>query len=146
VALPFSRVGYPSWSPNGRTVALDAVPAGSKASGAAREDLHRNLYLLDRNGHVRRLLVRDLVDAGLSAWSPDGRWLALALHPADADAGLYLVNVASGAIHLVLRGDGFGSTTWITNRELVASVGVFSNLPGGHEQAGLKRVWLPQLG
>jgi hypothetical protein len=32
VALPFSRVGYPSWSPNGWTIALDAVPAGSKAS------------------------------------------------------------------------------------------------------------------
>lgn len=145
LALPFTRVGYPSWSPSGRLLALDAVPRSEHASGIARLDLHRNLYLLDRNWHVKRLLVRDLVDAGLSSWAPNGRWLALALQRAHGDGGLYLVDVVSGAAHLVQRGD-FGNATWITNRELMATVGVTSDLPGGRKgPAGLERILLPRM-
>jgi hypothetical protein len=145
LALPFTRAGYPSWSPSGRRLALDAVPKSEHATGIARLDLHRNLYLLDSIWHVQRLLVRDLVDAGLSSWSPNGRWLALRLQPAHGDAGLYLVNVASGSLHLVQKGD-FGNATWVTNRELIATVGVSSDLPGGGKgPVGIERILLPRL-
>jgi len=144
--LPFTRVGYPSWSPDGRWIALDAVPGGIRASGAARENLRRNLYLVDRNGQVRRSLVRNLVNAGLSAWSPNGRWLAVALQPAHGDTGLYLVNIATGTPHLLLKGEGFGNATWINDRVLVVSVGVFSNLLVGRGPTGLERIRLPQRG
>jgi hypothetical protein len=72
--------------------------------------------------------------------------LALALQPGHKPTGLYLVNVATGSTHLVQKGD-FGGATWITNRELVASIGVSSDLPGGGAgPVGLERVELPNLG
>jgi len=141
IALPFTRVGYPSWSPNGRWLALDAVPNTEHAEGVARLDLGRNLYLLDRHGRVRRRLLHDLVDAGPAGWSPDGRWLALALQPAHRDPGLYLVNVATGTMHLLMKGD-VGGAAWIGAYQIVAAVGVFSDLPGGHGPAGLERIRL----
>jgi hypothetical protein len=144
--LPFTRVGYPAWSPDGRWIALDAVPdSAAKTSGVAREDLRRNLYLLDRSGHVSRVLVRDVAAVGLSSWSPDGRWLAVALAPAGKPAGIYLVDTATGSLHLLVRGDEFGSSTWIGGRELVASVGVFAQLHGGGGDVGLERIRLPVL-
>lgn len=142
--LPFLRVGRPSWSPDGRTIALDAVPKSVNARGVARLDLRRNLYLLDDSGRVRRVLLRGLSNAGLAAWSPNGRWLALALEPAHGEAGLYLVNVENGSLRLVQRGD-FGSAAWLSERALAASVGVFSDLPGGRGRAGLERIDLPAL-
>jgi hypothetical protein len=146
LSLPFTRVGYPAWSPNGRWIALDAVPsAEAKTSGVGREDLHRNLYLLDRSGHVARVLVHDLVTAGLSSWSPDGRWLAAHLAPAGEPEGVYLVDAETGALHLVKRGNDFGSATWIGMRELVVSVGIFAQLHGGHQDVGLYRIRLPVL-
>jgi hypothetical protein len=39
--LPFTRVGYPSWSRDGRWIAVDAVPSDQDAHGVAREGLHR---------------------------------------------------------------------------------------------------------
>lgn len=145
IALPFLRAGYPAWSPDGRRIAVDAVPGSEHASGVARLDLPRNLYLIDAEGRIRRVLVRGLADAGLAAWSPNSRWLALRLQPAHGHVGLYLVDVSTGVVHLLRRGD-YGGVTWITNREIVAAVGVFSDLPGGHGRAGLDVLRLPDLG
>jgi WD40-like Beta Propeller Repeat len=146
LSLPFTRVGYPAWSPDGKWIALDAVPSSeAKTGGVAREDLHRNLYLLDRTGRVARVLVRNLTAVGLSSWSPDSRWLAVHLAPNSEPEGLYLIDVATGKLHLVKSGNDFGSATWIGMRELVASVGVFARLHGGHEDVGLYCIRLPVL-
>jgi hypothetical protein len=142
IALPFTRVGYPSWSPDGQTLALDAVPSSEHAVGVARLDLHRNLYLLDRHAHVRRRLLDGLINISLAAWSPDSRWLAFAAQPAHHAAGLYLANASTGTMHLVAKGD-FGSTTWIDGQHLAASFGVTSDLPGGHGDAGVEILTLP---
>lgn len=142
LALPFIRVGYPSWSPDGRELALDAIPKTEHAEGLGRLDLPWSLYLLDRGGRVRRRLLSGLSFASRAAWSPDGRWIAVALQPAHQPRGLYLVDVSERTAHLVSHGD-FGGVTWIGSRKLAAAIGVSSDLPGGHGRAGLELITLP---
>jgi dipeptidyl aminopeptidase/acylaminoacyl peptidase len=150
--LPFDRVGYPSWSPDGGWIAVDAAPAGHDAQGLSRLDLPRNLYLLTRDGKVARLLVPNLANAGGSSWSPDGQWLTLALKPRDAPEGLWLVHAASGRRFLLLPGRQFGGTAWLPGgRRLIAAVGIFSTLPYadetyGKSDVGLYDIRLPNLG
>lgn len=143
LALPFIRVGYPSWSTDGRELALDAIPKTEHAEGLGRLDLPWSLYLLDRRGRVRRRLLSGLSNASRAAWSPDGRWLAVTLQPVDKLMGLYLIDVSRRTAHLVAHGD-FGGVTWIGSHRLVAAIGVSSDLPGGHGRAGLKLITLPR--
>jgi Tol biopolymer transport system component len=144
IALPFDAVGYPRWSPDGRSLALDALPKG-RATGIDRLDAPRNLYLLDADGAVDRVLVEDARQVGPTAWSPDGRWLALAMRPAGEPYGLYLVDAEAGGVHLVLEHDHLGGVTWASARELVAAVGVFFRIEDGDGDVGLYRVRLPDL-
>jgi hypothetical protein len=149
--LPFERAGYPAWSPDGRYIAVDAVTRGKAVSGVDRLDLPRELYLLSPTGRMRRTLASKLTHVGGSAWSPNGRWLALACKPEGRPEGLYLVQVETRRLYLVLPGRQFGSSAWIPGtRQLVTSVGVFSNLPHGEElygksDVGLYVITLPAL-
>jgi hypothetical protein len=141
LALPFVRVGYPSWSPDGRKLALDAIPSTEHAEGLRRLDLPRSLYLLDRRGRVLRRLLSGLSGASRAAWSPDGRWLAIALQPRHEPRGLYLIDVSRQTAHLVAHGD-FGGVTWIGHHRLAAAVGVCADLPGRHGRVGLRLITL----
>jgi len=58
--------GYPALSPDGRWIAFSAVPkAGSQP----------NLYLMRRDGSVRRRLTDGVAKDAYAAWAPDGRTL-----------------------------------------------------------------------
>jgi Tol biopolymer transport system component len=104
-----------------------------------------NLYLLDADGAVDRVLVEDAKQVGPTAWSPDGRRLALAIRPAGEPYGLYLVDVEAGDVHLVLEHDHLGGVTWASPRQLVAAVGVFSHAEEDEGDVGLYRIRLPDL-
>lgn len=144
IELPFDRVGYPRWSPDGRRLALDALPEG-EASGIDRLDAPRNLYLLDPEGEIIRVLIRNATRVGPAAWSPDARWLALALKPAGKPYGLYIVDSHAGDARLVLEYHNLGGVAWPSQRELIAAVGVFSHVDGAGGDVGLYRIRLPDL-
>jgi dipeptidyl aminopeptidase/acylaminoacyl peptidase len=144
IDLPFDRVGYPRWSPDGRRLALDAVPEG-EASGIDRLDAPRNLYLLDAEGEIARVLLRNATQVGPTAGSPDGRWLALAVKPASKPYGLYIVDSHAGDARLVLEYHNLGGVAWSSQRELIAAVGVFSHVEGADGDVGLYRIRLPDL-
>jgi hypothetical protein len=143
--LGFDRVGYPRWSRSGRHLSLDAVPKGAAGSGPDRLDARRNLYLLDPALRVHRILVRGATHVGPAAWSPDGRWLALAMKPDDGPIGLYVVNVRSGRTRLVIERDHLGGAEWLPAHILIVAIGVFSHLEGADGDVGLYRIRLPHL-
>jgi hypothetical protein len=59
--LPLERAGFPSWSPDGRWIAVDGVPEGANGSGLDRLELPRDLYLLSADLERLRPLVRDVI-------------------------------------------------------------------------------------
>ena len=138
--VDFERAGYPAWSHDGRSIAVDAVPANAEASGIARVDLQRNLYLLRGDGSIRRTLVSDVANAGASSWSPDDRWLALPLNPRDGPPGLYLIDAASGKLRLLREGDDFGGSVWLDRRTLLVATGLFVQIEPGDRRSGLYRI------
>jgi WD40-like Beta Propeller Repeat len=145
VRTPFERAGYPAWSPNGRFIAVDAVPAGNDAEGPERLDLPRDLYLLGDNGEIKTTLLRNLPSAGASSWSPDSRRLALPMDPDDGPRGLYLVDTATGDVSLVLEGDELGASVWVPDGQtLVVATGIFSQLDESDNDVGLYKIRLPR--
>jgi hypothetical protein len=139
--LPLARVGTPCFSPDGRFIALDGRSAGSQPITPMQADLPRNLYIFNVRTRTLRLLVRKVADTVQQpAWSPDGRWLALALDPEDGPPGLWLVEVATGKHFLVASGSGYGSSDWLPDGHTVVAT-----LTRRRQHAGLAVIKLPNL-
>jgi len=110
--LPLARAGFPVWAPNGQLVALDGAQDDHGAQGIGRLDLPRVLYLMTPSDWHLHPLVSGIREAGAAAWSPNSRWLALSMELANGEKGLWLVEVATGKLHLVLGIDGVGEAAW----------------------------------
>jgi eukaryotic-like serine/threonine-protein kinase len=84
---------YPSWSPDGRSIALWHVGPGPARAAPAR------LSVVSPLGGERQI-IEWIGPAGPIAWSPDGRWLATSNAALRADSvaerGIVLVAVATG--------------------------------------------------
>lgn len=152
--LAFERVWGPTWSPDGRMIAVAAVASGNGAQGLARLDLPWGLYVLDGQASRPRLLLDGFSSLASFAWSPDGRWLlGSGTRGNDGASGLWLVEVASGRASLVVAGtEQAGGAVWLPDgRTIVVSVGVRSGeplvVPGRTpaERVGLAILKLPQL-
>jgi TolB protein len=67
---PKSRERYPSWSPDGKSVAFNSDRDGT-----------HNLYLIDADGKNLRQLTREKpgVEAGMQSWTADGKWIYFGL-------------------------------------------------------------------
>jgi Tol biopolymer transport system component len=101
----------------------------------------RDLYLLSADLQHLRPLIRDAHNVSGAAWSSDSRWLAISFEPPDRPEGLYLVEVGTGRLRLVMPGD-FGTPAWLPGDErLVVPVG--ASLDPGPGDVGLYVVSLP---
>jgi hypothetical protein len=130
VDAPFSRAGNPSWSPDGRFIAVDAAPSRADAEGHDRLDLERNLYMLEVATGRLQVLVEKLDGdrtPARSAWSPDGRLLVLSMNPNDGPDGVWVVEVATGRKALLIESDHVGSATFLPGGEVAVSSGIFSH-------------------
>jgi Tol biopolymer transport system component len=95
--------GVFDWSPNGKSVLLEAF---KETAGGYRG----SVVVLPLNGK-RRVIARYGEDSGYhgdaegATWSPDGRWIAyLDTEDNDAKIGLYIVRPNGKRLHRVVRG------------------------------------------
>src|SRR3712207_4515017 len=92
------------WSPTGEWLAFSLAPGGG---------MNQQVYLVHPDGSM----LRRLTDGGkennwLGRWTHDGRMLTLASNRRHADAmDVYLVDVASGELRLVVENEGIGMLT-----------------------------------
>jgi dipeptidyl aminopeptidase/acylaminoacyl peptidase len=90
----------PRWSPDGRSLAYLASPAGSERTA---------IMLLDRRGGEARVLYDTKDDVGDYAWSPDGSRLVLAI-VTSTDAGKSPRPIVIDAQHFKQDEDGYLAT------------------------------------
>jgi len=120
--IPVTRPGSPAFRPSGTGVlALDAVPQELQAKGIARAGLPRRIYLYNLRTRSLRALTGHLDDVGPVAWSPNGNSLAFAAAESGR-AGLWVLDVRSGALRLVFADRNVQSATWLDSRRLAVAV------------------------
>ena len=81
----------PSWSPDGRSIAYLA---------------NHRIWVMDSNGKNERRLTNVNSDDH-PTWSPDSE--SIAFHSFQRGVGIYMVDVTSGAVDILLRDPGFGN-------------------------------------
>jgi Tol biopolymer transport system component len=86
---------YPSWSPDGQTIAMWHVPVGTTPTTTTTQ---ARLVLVPAGGGGERQLLEWNGAPRRIAWSPDGRWLALSPVGlrANRDRGITLVSPVTG--------------------------------------------------
>jgi Tol biopolymer transport system component len=113
----FPGDGYPSWSPDGASIAFTDVPWRFGRP---------SLWVMGDDGSDRRLLVQQ---AGEASWSPDGRLIAYdALPgPVPAPTGLAIIGI-DGTGQRLLAAEGWGPA-WSPDGATIAferAAGIFT--------------------
>jgi WD40 repeat protein len=122
LSVPLSNAGAPAWSPDGRHIAIDGVPASAGPDSATRVDTPYTLNVMDARGRHFHTLVEGLHDNAWAAWSPGGRRLSVVMTPPGGPHGVWLVDVPSRRRHLLLRGNRYLSTMWLPDGRLVVEL------------------------
>ncbi len=102
------QVSGVSWSPDGAWLAFTLAPGGG---------MNTQVYLIHPDGTgLRRLTDGGTENNWLGPWSFDGQLLALSSNRRSAAAmDVYLVDVASGELHLVAESCGTGRLTDVSH-------------------------------
>ncbi len=117
------RADDPAWSPDGRTVALLGSPESIGIEGQSRLDAPWSVYLIDVASLRVTKVLGDLGGAAGLAWSPDGRWLAFTGEVRGRGGGLWLLSLATRALHLVGSREGaLSAPTWSPDETRLAAV------------------------
>jgi Tol biopolymer transport system component len=122
----FFQLGTPRFSPDGARIAFAAAggpprPAPTRSEAPRRRirswwavlaaSAHgppMDVWFINADGSGLRALTALGEDDTVPAWSADGRWLAF-----TGAAGLYLVDVASGTVRLMVEDGAGGGLTWL---------------------------------
>ncbi|MDX1658278.1 MAG: hypothetical protein R3343_05615 [Nitriliruptorales bacterium] len=81
----------PTWSPDGSAIAFTSYVGESF-----------DVWIMDADGSDARRVTDLPNDEWNSVWSPDGRFLTFSAHPDGGDRDLYVVEVESGEVSLLL--------------------------------------------
>ena len=90
--------GSPDWSPDGRTLVFDS-----------RADWHANLYLIDINERIPRLLHTDVTENSTPGWSRNGKWIYFRSE-GQGKIGIFKVAREGGSAVEVSPSDGYYPT------------------------------------
>jgi hypothetical protein len=98
------RAHFPTWSPDGHTIAFLGSPSSIGRSGQGRLDADWNVYLLDATSLSPRRGLGGIHDASGLRWSPDGTRLAFA-GKMGSQKGTWTVNPVDNVPHLISSTD-----------------------------------------
>jgi hypothetical protein len=113
------RADSPALSPDGTSLAF--MVSFSTASGMGRLDEPWDIFLRDLATGEDRYLWGGITDPTDFAWSPSGRWLAVA-GKINRDTGLYVIDALSGEATLFSSDDIFRFAWSPDGKQIVASV------------------------
>jgi Tol biopolymer transport system component len=107
---------------NGRAVAASAVaPGGQRLAFLVQQQGMSHLYLANTDGTDTRRIAEDLDVRGSPAWSPDGRWLAVAANR-DGEPQLFKIPIDGGAPVLLVE-DYSTDPVWAPSGEFLVYSG-----------------------
>lgn len=113
-------VRFPSWSPDGKTIAFFASTYGIREKPELKPNIKYELYFMDPYELKPVQILQGITDAYRLSWSPDSKYLLF-----DGCVGLrlkcalWLYSLESKSLSLVAKGD-FQDFIWITNDKVVA--------------------------
>lgn len=146
-----ARGWFPFWSPNGKQIAFNAVVGSSHVYVMNSDGTHKrrlvtggfpawspdgrriayhgdSLYMMSSDGSHQHRLTRK---AGMFAWSPDSRWIAVVTAGSHQAGNLYLIS-ADGRLHPLLLGRAVGTPSWSPGGTRIV---VTKALAGGNRSA-----------
>ena len=89
---------------DGRAVGGPAIaPGGRRLAFSVRRRGHTRLYVMNADGTDTRRVADSLEVRGAPAWSPDGRWLAVAAANRDGEPQVFKIPVEGGAPVLLVK-------------------------------------------
>jgi Tol biopolymer transport system component len=116
-AEPFSQVGWPAWSPDGKTIAFLARPKRGDEYATA-------VWVVRPDGSGARQIT-NTYDSFDLAWSPDGRRLLFAEYPWKEAARIGVVRPDGSGLRWLTRphyasgGQSATSPAWLDNERVV---------------------------
>ena len=82
---------------NGRVVAGPTIAPDGRLAFLVQRSGRTQLYVMNSDGSAARRVAEGLDVRGTPAWSPDGKWLAVAVAGADGDPHLFKIPIGGGA-------------------------------------------------
>ena len=90
------RADWPTWSPDGSSIAFFASPQSVGVHGISRVHVPWNLYVADADLESPREVLADVFYPRSLAWAPNGRWLAFGGSVGEEGQGTWLFAPSTG--------------------------------------------------
>lgn len=89
---------HPAWSPDSGRIAFESVPTGGSAH------VNTQIIIMNADGSNPQQITTAVAAPDLihPAWSPDGEFLAVARVDNSGDYNVYTINIANGAVRVVI--------------------------------------------
>ena len=118
------RVGgvrYPSWSPDGKTIAFFVTSYGILEGPSPKYNVKYDLFFMDPSTLEPVLELMDVADADNIVWSPNNEYLLFrGCIGRKLTCGLWRYKVSDKTLILIKEGD-FADYIWITNEKIVVA-------------------------